>query len=162
MRNALCHVNLTITVHRFKQLMNMHHVSVAPVFFSDLTSYQASMSAAFQTVNMPALDFHSFATAVGFVSFLQLVATLQFEKKLSEMQGALALVLLFLAFNADAIVATYKTVFRPDLLPIIENTNNYLPGLISQNYISEIVTVITSLVFLKAAWKTFVVNDKKV
>eukprot|EP00584_Thalassiosira_punctigera_P004920 CAMPEP_0172530778 /NCGR_PEP_ID=MMETSP1067-20121228/4402_1 /TAXON_ID=265564 ORGANISM="Thalassiosira punctigera, Strain Tpunct2005C2" /NCGR_SAMPLE_ID=MMETSP1067 /ASSEMBLY_ACC=CAM_ASM_000444 /LENGTH=680 /DNA_ID=CAMNT_0013315039 /DNA_START=170 /DNA_END=2212 /DNA_ORIENTATION=- len=128
---------------------------VIPIFFSDLTSYQDSMSAAFQSVDLPALNFHSFATAVGFVSFLQLVATLQFEKKLSEMQGSIALVSLFIAFNCDAISATYKTLFRPDLLPLIEKSNNYLPGLIGQNFITEIVVGLTSMVFLNAAWTIY-------
>eukprot|EP00980_Cylindrotheca_fusiformis_P019144 scaffold6486_cov96-Cylindrotheca_fusiformis.AAC.8 len=82
------------------------------------------MSTAFEFVGLPGLDFHSFATAVGFVSFLQLVATFQFEKKISEIGGLIAFVILFVLFNCDAVLATYKTVVRPELLPIIEITHN--------------------------------------
>eukprot|EP00581_Thalassiosira_minuscula_P012735 CAMPEP_0183713156 /NCGR_PEP_ID=MMETSP0737-20130205/8093_1 /TAXON_ID=385413 /ORGANISM="Thalassiosira miniscula, Strain CCMP1093" /LENGTH=674 /DNA_ID=CAMNT_0025941905 /DNA_START=296 /DNA_END=2320 /DNA_ORIENTATION=+ len=126
---------------------------VIPIFFSDLASYQRSMSAAFEAVGFPAIDFHSIATAVGFVSFLQLLATLQFEKKISEIQGVIGLVTLFVVFNWDAILGDYKTVFRPDLLPIIENTNNYLPGIIEQNHLVELVVGITALVILNAIRK---------
>jgi CRP-like cAMP-binding protein len=133
---------------------------VLPIFFSDIASYQGSMSAAFEAVGMPSLDFHSFATAVGFVSFLQLVATLQFEKKISEIAGLVSFVTLFVVFNGDAITATYKTVFRPQLLPIIENTNNYLPNLIAQNHIAELGLGITGLVIVNAIRKAIVMNEK--
>eukprot|EP00980_Cylindrotheca_fusiformis_P014274 scaffold3791_cov137-Cylindrotheca_fusiformis.AAC.1 len=133
---------------------------VAPIFFSDISSYQSSMSAAFEIVGLPGLDFHSFATAVGFVSFLQLVATFQFEKKISETGGLVAFVTLFVVFNCDAILATYKTVARPELLPIIENTNNYLPNIISENHLFEAILGITGVVVANAIRKAVTMDEK--
>lgn len=133
---------------------------VAPMFFSNLDAYQTSMSTAFESVGMPALDFHSFATAVGFVSFLSLVATLQFEKKISESTGMFAFASLFLVFNCDAIVATYKTMACPDMLPILENSNFYLSNLIAENHLVEGGVMVTGLVVLNALRKLVMRGDE--
>eukprot|EP00980_Cylindrotheca_fusiformis_P028306 scaffold22591_cov125-Cylindrotheca_fusiformis.AAC.2 len=133
---------------------------VAPMFFSDISSYQSSMSAALETAGLPALNFHTFATAVGFGSFLQLVATFQFEKKISETVGLIAFVTLFVVFNCDAILSTYKIIARPELLPIIENTHNYLPNLLSENHLFETILGVTGLVVANAIRKA-VTMDKK-
>eukprot|EP00550_Attheya_septentrionalis_P006951 CAMPEP_0198295294 /NCGR_PEP_ID=MMETSP1449-20131203/26992_1 /TAXON_ID=420275 /ORGANISM="Attheya septentrionalis, Strain CCMP2084" /LENGTH=655 /DNA_ID=CAMNT_0043995557 /DNA_START=186 /DNA_END=2154 /DNA_ORIENTATION=- len=132
---------------------------VAPIFFSDLASYQGSMSTAFEAVSLPALNFHSFATAVGFVSFLQLLATLQFKKKISEIGGLLGLVALFVVFNCDAVVAFCKIVLLPDLLPTIANSNNYLPNMMAQNHLVELGLGITGLVVLNAIRKSIMMDE---
>ena len=119
---------------------------VAPILFSDAPTFQAAMTPAFEQVGMPALNFHSFATAVGFVSFLQLVATFQFEKKITQWQGFVGFALLFVGFNCDAIVATYKTVCLPQVLPIMELSNNYLPDMLAQNHLSEATAGLTASV----------------
>ncbi|KAL3942688.1 MAG: hypothetical protein SGBAC_003172 [Bacillariaceae sp.] len=123
---------------------------VAPIFFSDLDTYQQSMSTAFESVGMAALDFHSFGTAVGFVSFLSLVATLQFEKKISETAGMVSMLSLFFVFNLDAIVATYKTMVCPDLLPVLESSNFYLFNMITEHNLMEGAAAITGLVLLSS------------
>jgi len=126
---------------------------VAPMFFSNLEAYQQSMSAAFESVGMAALDFHSFATAAGFVSFLSLVATLQFEKKISQTTGLFSFLSLFLVFNCDAIIATYKTMVCPDLLPILESSNFYISNIIAENHLIEGGAIFTGLVVLNAVRK---------
>jgi len=123
------------------------------MFFSNLEAYQQSMSAAFESVGMAALDFHSFATAAGFVSFLSLVATLQFEKKISQTTGLFSFLSLFLVFNCDAIIATYKTMVCPDLLPILESSNFYISNIIAENHLIEGGAIFTGLVVLNAVRK---------
>eukprot|EP00980_Cylindrotheca_fusiformis_P029652 scaffold23660_cov108-Cylindrotheca_fusiformis.AAC.1 len=133
---------------------------VAPIFFSDIESYQSSMSTAFEMVDLPALNFHAFATAVGFVSFLQLVSTLQFEKKISQTQGLIAFMTLLAVFNCDAVLADYKTVARPDLLPIIEHAHNYIPNIVMENHILESTLAVTGLAIANSIRKSFMVGNK--
>eukprot|EP00978_Attheya_sp_CCMP212_P005539 scaffold12431_cov57-Attheya_sp.AAC.14 len=65
----------------------------------------------------------------------------------------------FAVFNCDASVAFYKAVFLPDLLPINENSNNYLPNLMTHNHLVELGLGITGLVVLNAIRKSTMMDE---
>ena len=121
---------------------------VLPIYTSDLVTYQQEFARGLEACNLSALDLHGFATGLGFVSFLQLVSTLQFEKKISKEMGFVSLATLFYVFNIDALVARYKSEFRPELLPLQTETNYYIQNLLEQHHIIPILMATMGLVVL--------------